>query len=146
MDLARVHGGDEAAAAQAQHVELRHAEPGAGEEPAEPGVLRGAGRGHAHPESGQVVHGSHGGRVRPGDEQYHGRRGREAEDDARRLAREAGAEAEHRLERRRRQIHLALGQRLGGAGLGARGAECDGEPLAREVAFRLGDPEREILG
>ena len=72
------------------------------------------------------------------------RRG-EAEHELGHLTGLAGPETKDGLERRRREIDLALGQRLGSTDLGARRLEHDGEAFAREVALHVGHPKREIL-
>jgi hypothetical protein len=109
-------------------------------------VLGGARCGDADAEAGEVLDRAHGVDVLGGDEQGHGWRRGEPEDEPWRLARLAGPEAQEGLEGRRRQVRLALGKRLGGSGLGPRRPHGDGEAFPREVAFGLGHADREILG
>ena len=146
VHVAALHRGHQAAAAVTHHPDLRQREAGAGQQPAEPGLLRRAGGGQAHARSRQVAHRLDDLGLRRGDEQGHRRRRREAEDQPGRLGRRARPEAQHRLQRGGHEVGLALHERLGRAGLGAGRAHDDVEPLAREVALGLGDAQREILG
>ena len=145
MDLACIERGDEAARAEAHDMELGDADPRPGEQPAEPRVLGRPGRCDADTEPGQVLHRAHLGGVRGADDEGAGRRGRQPEDQARMLARLAGAEAEHRLERGRHEVRLSLGERLGRARLGARRSQPHVEPLAGEVALGGRHAQRQIL-
>ena len=142
MDLAGVDRAHETAFAQAHEVELGDADAGAGEEPAEPDELGRTRRRHGDAQPLEVLDRAHAARMRRGDEHREWRGRREPEHQAGRLVGGARAEAQQRLERRRGEIHLALGQRLGGAGLGAGRPDRDLQPLAREVALGLGHPDR----
>ena len=108
-------------------------------------MLWGARRRDPDPERVQVVDGSDGARVGRPDQQSDRRRRREPEDEPGRLARRPEAEAQHRLECRRREIGLALGQRLGGSRFGPGRLERDGQPLEREVALGLGNPDGKVF-
>ena len=96
-------------------MDVGDADAAAGQEPAEPGVLGGARSDDADAEAGEVLDRAHRVDVLGGDEQDHGRRRGEPEDEPWRLTRLARPEAQEGLECRRCQVRLALGERLGGS-------------------------------
>ena len=96
-------------------------------------------------QRGQVVDGADGADVGCPDQQSDWRCSREPEDEPRRLARRPEAEAQHRLERRRREVGLPLRQRLGGSRFGPGRLDPDGKPLEREVALSLRNPNGKVL-
>ena len=145
VDLAGVDPAHETASAQAHEMELSDADAVAGEQPAEPGELGRAGRRHADAQPRQVFDRPDAARMRRGDEHRERRSGCQPEHQTRRLASDVWAEAQERLERRRGEVHLALSQRLSGAGLGACRPDGDGEALPREVALGFSHPDRQIL-
>jgi len=145
-DLAALHRSHHARTAETHDADLRRAETPPGEEPAEPSMLGHARSREPHAGPAQVLERLHRRRPVARDEQRDRGRRRQAEDETRGLTGHPRTEPQHRVERRRRQIRLALRERLGGGRLGASRAEHDVEPLAAEVALRVRDAEGEILG
>ena len=146
MDVPGLDGVRQAALAAAHQQHLPRAEPGARQQPREPRLLGRPGRRDAHARARQVLERAHELLLTLGDHERDRRRRREPQHEAGPLLRRARAEAQDRLERGRREIDLALGQRLRGARLGAGRLERHREAFLREVAFRLGHAQRKILG
>ena len=146
LDLALLQRRHQPAVSQAHHLDLGDTEPRAREEREEPRVGGIPGRRDADTQPRELLHGADRAIERGREEQRHGGRRREREDETRRLAPRARAEAQDRLERGRGEIDLRLRERLGGADLGARRPERDGQALAGEVALGVGDPQRQVLG
>src|SRR5438874_4894802 len=94
VELARADRRGHPASPQAQDVDVGDADAAAGQEPAEPGVLGGARSDDADAEAGEVLDRAHRVDVLGGDEQDHGRRRGEPEDEPWRLTRLARPEAQ----------------------------------------------------
>jgi hypothetical protein len=146
MHVAGLDGVHDAALPATDHPHLRDAEAGPREQPGEPGLLGSAGAREADARAREVLDRPYDARVRVGHHEDHRWCGRETEHDPRRLRGQPRAEAKDGLERRGHQVGLPLGERLGGARLGAGRLEGDGQALPREVALRGGDAQGKILG